>query len=179
MPIAFDTSALRKMLNPDLEERTEVRTAAQDALNLCGKLRDEGQTLTVPTPVVAELCAWVDLTRDDRLEMLERIAAVFNVAPFTEGAGQLAGMITADWKRKQKQTGATSSVEHHRDLCKTDHMILGVSIEHGCEFLVTENVRDFALTLPPDVAALKPTIVELADFVTKLSGRQRSMDFSG
>lgn len=177
MAIAFDTSAVRKMLSPDSLDSDELRVAAEDALDLCLKMRDEGDNLIVPSLVVAELCAWPELTQTDRLEMLQRMDEIFNIIPFSEGAGQLSGVITAGWKQKQRRSPHTSTVAHNRDLCKVDHMILGVSIEQGCKFLVTHNPADFELHLPVDMEVQRPKVLQLAGFVAQFGGNQRDLAF--
>lgn len=99
-------------------------------------LKDENETLMIPTPVVAEYLQGFD--RDAQPDQLDKLQRYFFLPSFDVASACLAAEISSG------KTVPTSYGPGDRDSIKTDVQIIAIAIVHRADLIVTHNVSEFS-----------------------------------
>lgn len=157
--VGLDTSAALWALN-DKEEDAEHELVIR-ARAFVKESQDAKVILRLPAVVVGELM--VKVPEGDRPEYLSKLATIFAIDAYDNGAALHAAEIQARWNARKKEKPDPNPVPGRRQCIKADVMILGTAIEHKYDALFVAD-GDF------DVLSDNKMVIErLAEFVPSKS----------
>ncbi|MDB5692131.1 MAG: hypothetical protein JWO81_1194 [Alphaproteobacteria bacterium] len=140
MPVAFDSTTLSILLNPDAKIPNDPATgkppdlAKERVQALVQKLQKEKEKIVIATPVTAEILTVVGPTYADYLAIINK-SRVFEVAPFDE----IAAIELAFLNRDVFAVGdAKNRLEPYQKI-KVDRQIVAICKVTGCNTLYTDD----------------------------------------
>lgn len=140
MPVAFDSTMLSTLLNPDASVPNDPATdkpvewPKERVAGLIVKLAKDKQKIIIPAPVTAEILTVIGPTNTDYLSIINR-SRVFEVVPLDEKAAvELAFLNHFVFSKRDKKSKAQPYQK-----VKVDRQILAICKVAKCETLYTDD----------------------------------------
>lgn len=172
MAVAFDSTTLSTLLNPDTGVPNDPATGKpvewpkERVQGLVVKLQKERQKIIIPAPVTAEILTVIGPTNTDYLAIINR-SRVFEVAPLDEKAAVELAFLNRDvFGAGDKK----NRLEPYQKL-KVDRQILAICKAAGCDTLYTDDKSLIASAKLCGIAT-----VRLCDLPIPESARQHKLD---
>ena len=140
MPVAFDSTMLSALLNPDTGVPIDPATSKpvewpkERIQGLIVKLQKEREKIVIPAPVTAEILTLIGPTNTDYLAIINR-ARVFEVVPLDEKAAVELAFLNRD----VFATGDKKSKAQPYQKVKVDRQILAICKVAQCDTLYTDD----------------------------------------
>lgn len=140
MPVAFDSTTLSVLLNPNAGVPNDPTTgkpvdlAKERVQGLVFKLQKEKEKIVIPAPVTAEILTVVGPTYADYLTIINR-SRVFEVVPLDEKAAIELAFLNRDvFAASDKK----NNLQPYQKV-KVDRQILAICKASGCDTLYTDD----------------------------------------
>lgn len=172
MPVAFDSTILSVLLNPNAGVPNDPATgkpvdmAKERVQGLVVKLQKEKQKVIVPAPVTAEILTVVGPTYADYLAIINK-SRMFEVRPLDE----VAAIELAFLNRDVFAAGDRKNKLQPYQKIKVDRQILAICKTAGCDTLYTD---DNSLIACAKLCGIET--VRLSDLPIPDSARQPELD---
>lgn len=172
MPVAFDSTMLSTLLNPnsggpnDPETGKPVEWPRERVQGLIVKLQKDKEKIVIPAPVTAEILTLIGPTNTDYLSIINR-SRVFEVAPLDEKAAMELAFLNRDAFAASDQKNKLQPYQK----VKVDRQILAICKVAGCGTLYTD---DKSLIATAKLCEIET--VRLCDLPIPESARQHSLD---
>lgn len=172
MPVAFDSTMLSTLLNPNIgvprdpATNKPVEWPKERVQGLIVKLQKERGKIVIPAPVTAEILTLIGPTNTDYLSIVNR-ARVFEVVPLDEKAAVELAFLNRD----VFSTGDKKNKAQAYQKVKVDRQILAICKVAGCDTLYTD---DKGLIASAKLCGI--TTVRLCDLPIPESARQHQLD---
>jgi predicted nucleic acid-binding protein len=172
MPVAFDSTTLSTLLNPDAgvpndpETGKPVEWPKERVQGLVEKLQKEKEKIVIPAPVTAEILTLIGPTNTDYLSIINR-SRVFEVAPLDEKAAVELAFLNRDAFAASDRKNKLQPYQK----VKVDRQILAICKASGCTILYTDDKSLIATAKLCGIAT-----VRLCDLPIPESARQHQLD---
>lgn len=140
MPVAFDSTMLSTLLNPDAgvpndpETGKAVEWPKERLQGLVVQLAKEKQKIIIPAPVTAEILTIIGPTNTDYLSIINR-SRVFEVAPLDDKAAVELAFLNRDVFAKRDKKSKAQPYQK----VKVDRQILAICKVAQCDTLYTDD----------------------------------------
>lgn len=172
MPVAFDSTMLSTLLNPDAgvpndpETGKAVEWPKERVQGLVVKLQKEKAKIVIPAPATAEILTLIGPTNTDYLSIINR-SRVFEVAALDEKAAVELAFLNRDAFAASDKKNKLQPYQK----VKVDRQILAICKANGCDTLYTD---DKSLIATAKLCGIET--VRLCDLPIPESARQQSLD---
>lgn len=172
MPVAFDSTMLSLLLNPQSGVPNDPATGKavdwpkERVQGLVERLQKEREKIVIPAPVIAEVLTVIGPTNTDYLAIINR-SRVFEVAPLDEKSAMELAFLNRDAFRANDKKNRLQPYQK----TKVDRQILAICKASGCGTLYTD---DKGLIESAKLCGV--VTVRLCDLPIPEAARQQSLD---